>query len=592
MADDNNKIAGDSSNDNEDLDAMLKALMNEDSQDDWKPDENFVDIIEGKTTDESEEEVEQEPETEKDDELPLYEPKEQEDEKKPSFLSGILSRFKKDKEDKEPKSKTTKIIYALSALAGLAVVAVVVLFLIDRFADDTPAPHALIQPDGRFNNAAFSSVELYAILGEEIIPLNQVLLDDAATVFYFGGNLDQTRFVFELQDFDGRVYDRDITFASNPWRQLILERTEIRFEAMSRDTEGFTLSITDLHSGYTASVGMTFDGSLIPIGRYISRPVSFNNMPVQALGATLNHAQFSASGSIIDLLVFHNFSDGGIVFSQASDTDIVSISHRGTFVSPVNNELQWLTFDENITLARMDFGPLRYLSGEVEIFLDGIYRRYDVGYTTPLTPLFSVGAARSRTIQLDANHQMTLHGMMRQGDLFVMPLYGTNQEQRVATTIHAYIVGTNAEGVEQRLPANVRYSSVGADALFDLTQNEYIARMPISQLHLEIEHVLVRLPQISQVIDLSDIAQINLQPSESRQNFENAIIEYFENISIGTITQVSKMYITGNNVHATVIQQTNNARDALMIGTSVHAVQGTVINGIFTPTSVQTAIIE
>jgi len=604
MADDNNILGGGNNDNQDDLDAMLRALMAEDTEDDWQPDDNFVDFIEGKTEieDEPEEEQKQEEEAVSSDDMSFDEPVQEEEKQKPTALSGILLRSKrrkfgkeKEEKEKEPKSKTTKIIYALSALAVVAVIAVGIVLLLDiSSTEDEHAPYALHQPGGRFNNAAFSSVELFAVFGEEIIALNQVLLDDAATVFYFGGNLDLTRFMFGLQDFGGRIYERDITFAISPWRQRVLDRTEIRFEAMDRNAEGLTLFMTDLHSGYTASVDMTFDGDLIPVGRYINQPVSFTELPVTSLAVTLNYAQFSASGSIIDLAVFHGFTDGGIVFGGYNEANALSISHNGVFTPHVNGILQWTNFgDRGVMLARMDFGPLRHLSGEVEIFLDGLYRRYDINRTMLISPLLTPGAARTQVIDLDANHQLTIHGMMRQGDLFVMSLYGANQGERVATTIAAYIVGVDDDGNEQRLRANVRHGSIGADALFDLTQNMAIAQIPSARLHLEIQEVFVRLPQISQTIDLS---QGDFWQSERRQDFENAIVNHFASASAdraATTIQVSNMHITGNNAHAIVIEQSNRITGgALHTTTLVHTAQGTVTNGIFTPINIQTAALE
>ncbi|MCL2576292.1 MAG: hypothetical protein FWE33_07635 [Defluviitaleaceae bacterium] len=596
MADDDNKTP---LGDDEDLDAMLKALMEEDSADEWKPDDNFEDILTNNPIEEQEE-VAEETEEEPEEDIPMYEPKKEEAEeneeapKKGFKLPFLGKKGEKPEKIKKVISKSTKIIYGLAGLAALALLGVGAILLYELFSDDTPRPHQLNQPNARFNNAASSFIELFATIDDELIALTQVLLDDTATIFYFEGNLDLNRYVFALEDFNGRVYNKDIAFATNPLRQLIVERTEVRFEPISREAEAFTLTITDLQSNAAVSVDMAFDGERIPVGRYFNDFIIFDNLPVRNLSVILNHAEFSASGSTIGLSIFQNMSDGGIVFAQQEDVSPISIYHRGASVPPVNNVLHVLEFDDGAKFARMDFGVLRTLHGDIEIVLDGLYRQYNLNHTMSVTPLFTPGASRVQTIQLADNYQLILEGMQRQGDLMVMPMHGINTTtgDRATTTISAYIIGMDTDGVTHRLSADVRYGAIGADVLFYLEQNPAFSQIPVTQMQLEIEYALIKLPPTSHKINLRNA---EYAPSERRQEIINALENHFvpqinrQNDGLAPIAQVITMQEIGGIIRATVIERHLEVRSGRLHDTTMfHMVEGRIQDERFVVSSIET----
>jgi hypothetical protein len=454
----------------------------------------------------------------------------------------------------------------MAAAAVLVLVFVATIFILDRAGVFEDVPPYVGSPGHEFNHAAQAFVNITAVLGDESIVLSQVLLDQAATVFYFEGVLDLSRYIFTLEGENGRIYDRDIVFAQNIARQQSIGHTQLRFEPIDRFNSRMTLHITDLESGFAASIPMSYTADSITPGRFFHDSVEFADNPIEGLSVRLNHAEFSASGSSIGLSISHNFADGDIVF-EYGDASPVSIMHRAVSPPPVNGILQTAVFSGGPTLARMDFSALQSLIGDVEIFLDGLYRLYEADYTVPVSEIFTTAAPRIYEIELSNDHRVTIRGMVRQGDLFVMPLFGERlrthqiqdeqgiyimQNTRIATTMAVNLVGTDALGRQQRIPGRVVFDERGTDVLFDINLNPNFTDIPAQQLWVEIDSISVRLPRISHVLNLS---HGDTSLSRQRQDMLDAITGYFaHDLSlVESVVQVAAADRRGDNIYAIVM---------------------------------------
>ncbi|MDR2168320.1 MAG: hypothetical protein LBE35_10820 [Clostridiales bacterium] len=542
----------------DELDAMLRELMEEDSANTWTPSseaaaaveaepeeiaeifEHLEEIIEVKIVEEAapdEEELEEE------------KPK-----KNPLKAIGAATFGRLSAGMKEAKTHSKKLYKATMGLVAgvvLALIGVTVLFMIDRFGGGDDATF-VASPGHNFNHAGHPFVNISTTLGDYTIHLSQVILDETATIFNIDGIWDLERFHFELEGAEGRIYNRDIVFAQNPARELLIGRTSLRFEPVDRDGTELTLTVTDSETGLTATKLMTYNYDSITPARFFYEAAEFENIPIPGLSVTLNHAQFSAAGSTIGLSIYHNFADGDIVFEEG-DASPVSLRHRAVFAPPVTGILHTAEFDGGPTLARMDFGALQSLVGDVEIFLDGLYRLYEGDYIVPVSAIITPGAARIYELELSANHRITIRGMARQGPLFVMPLFGERlgiENERIATTLSVYLVGIDANGREQRIAGHVNFGDRGTDVLFDTNLNERINDIPVAELWVEIESVSIRLPGISHRLNL-------LRGSEEALNLHHDDL-IAQLGGRGTNLQVASTAIRGGNLYAIIMEQDQN----------------------------------
>ena len=551
---------GDMSED--DLDAMLKSLMQEEGGDeDWVPMDN-IDV-----------QLEQEPEIYEGDttgsEIDLVVP---EADKK--LKRSLKSPHKWIRQQYREGDKSTRaLVVAVTAMSGL--VAASILFFVGvliagNFAGQSQGAFNVSPPPYAFNNASHSLVNLSAALGDDTIVLNRLLLDDVATVFYFGGILDPARYIFALEDFNGRTYQRNASITPNHIRNQTQNQTVIYFETLDPTAGGFTISITDLHAGQTSYIELTFDENAIAPGRHIASPITVDT-GLSDITINIDHATFSAATSLLNFSISYANPDVSLVFSNSTVVPPVAMRHMGTTV-PAMSTLQASHFpQDSIMLGAMDFNPLRSLTGRMDIVFGQMYKRYETNILIPTTGMFTAGDDRARTIEL-ADHIITIHGMDNRGNTFVMPLFGAqraeeNEEaKRVPTTLEVNLVGMSddAHGRQIRIPGTVMYGARGTDVVFDAAINEAILDIPRANLYLELESVSVQLPEFSVSIDLDDFG---FEPSSHERNIKLAIETAFTRElpqlagqfgatqDVEYAVHVRQMHLAGNTAYARVVER-------------------------------------
>jgi hypothetical protein len=547
----------------DDLDAMLKSLMEkEDDRSSWTPLENI------------DAQLEQEPEIYEGDgsgseiDLSLLEVGGKTKRSVKSPRKWMLQQYRTG--DKGTKA----LVLSIAAMSGL--VAVSLLFLtgvliasnIGRQEQGTfniasPPPYA-------FNNASHSLVNLSAPLGDDTIVLSRLLLDEVATVFYFGGTLDPDRYIFALEDLNGRTYTRNVILAENPVRDQAINQTVVRFEAMDPLAEGFVISITDLHTGQTGPIGITFDHDAIAPGRHITNPLAIDT-GLSHVAMSIDQGIFSAAASSLNFSISSSNPDVSLVFGENTAMPPVVLRHTGVTV-PSLGTLEVSDFPQSgITLGAMDFSPLRSLTGRLDVVFSQIYKRYEVNSAMSTAGMFSPGEDRARTIELD-DHIVTIHGLMRQGDFFVMPLYGMpkaasgEDAARVPVTMEVILTGMSSHphARQIRIPGTVIYDARGTDVIFDTAGNEAILEIPRGSLYLEFESISVRLPEFSATIDLDDMS---FEPLSFTDNVKSMIESAFErdmwqfagqfgaSQNVEYAVQVRQIHFEGNTAYARVTER-------------------------------------
>jgi len=547
------------------LDAMLKSVMEqeEEQHEEWVP-RNDLDSA-----------LEHEPE--------VYEGKHAGEEidlsilvsnKKQSFSikdtgARLAQQFKEG-------DRGTKIL--MSSIGGMSLLTIasfvtLIIVFFSGGANDNNA-FAIAPPQYAFNNASHSFINLTAVMGEESITINRLLLDEAATSFYFSGILEPGRFIFHMEDSNGRVYGRDIVFSHNSHRDLMLNQTVVRFEALDADADGFVLSVTDLLTGTTIPIEMTFDSENITLGRYISEPVEIET-GIPGIYMSIDHGIFSASGTSLNFSVRSDFDDAGLAFG--SDRAPIVLRQGGLSVPPIGDDFGLSYFPESrLLLGSIDFVPLRTLIGRADIVFGDLYMRYGLDMRVNVSDIITTGARREMPINL-GGHIVTIEGMMRQGGLFVMPMHGLqrvleydDEEQltenlvRIPTNIVVYLVGTDANGQEQRLEATVRYGRIGTDVLFDDRETGNFEGIPSHMLHLEIQDILLYLPDIVVSIDLEYLGfDAPAETNDTVRQIENLFTlrsgdfaaQHGVSRAVEHRVQLRQMHEDGNRVYAIVVEK-------------------------------------
>ncbi|MCL2416240.1 MAG: hypothetical protein FWD01_05425 [Defluviitaleaceae bacterium] len=455
-------------------------------------------------------------------------------------LSGFIADIKERYIEGD---KTTKILMlAIAAIAAIGVLAVV-FFLGAAISNAVSTQNqmqatAIHQPPQTFNNNSYIFTNMTAFVGEEEININRMLLDELATVFKFSDELDLERFHITLEDFGGKIYHPDLAFAHNPKRDEMLESATIRFEPLDRLVAGFTIGITDTQTGEHANFNFTFDGDITP-AIFINSPIDFGRT-VNGIESRIDSANFSAAGSTINFSVQVDLAGASLVFVENAISAPVTMRHLGSATAGIFTHPEIHMFEQNgLILGRMDFRPLRTLTGDVGIYLSHMFLRYDLSNRPdiPAHDFFISGPDRSQEMTF-GDFSLIIEGMQRQGDFIVMPLHGVNNTifagsgavvnpgafNRIETFIDATLIGITSYGEQLRLPGTVRYDTRGADVIFNMDDLPEMRQIPTTRMFLQIDGVYFRTGDLSTTIQLSNAERI---PSDASRAMRSEIERHF-----------------------------------------------------------------
>ena len=549
------------------LDAMIRELMEQEKEEEpWVPRSDLDDIMEPET-----EIYEGELAGQEIDLSVLY----SDDKTKFSFKNSrkwIAEQYKTG-------DRATKILMLSIAAMFVVTVASIGVFigvLFNVAGQQNNGAFAITPPAYAFNNASHSFVNLTAIMGDEPITLHRLLLDEVATVFYFRGILDPARYIFRMEDFNGRIYSKEIIYATNHLRDYLLEQTTVTFERLDPLAAGFTLSITDLLTGITTSMDLTYSEDAFALGRYITEPIEIET-GVPGISILIDHGTFSAFGSILNFSVKSDLDGADLVFATGDAIAPITIRHAGFIVPAVDNNISISHFPQTgVTLGSIDFSPLRSLMGRVDVSFGHAYKRYNIGQRLSAQNMFTAGENRAITLDLN-DHIINISGMMLQGNYFVMPMHGLQRYfveedgiiieegfTRMPTTIDVNLLGIADDGRSIRLPGRVIYDGRGTDVLFDVRENEDILNIPRSRLYIEVQNISVRLPQLSTSINLSDLGFTPLEHHNAIAedieahfiaNSGRLLTQFSARENIEYRAQVRQMRFEGNRVYARLVER-------------------------------------
>ena len=367
--------------------------------------------------------------------------------------------------------------------------------------------------------------------------LSWLLLDEVATIFYFDGDLDFERYVFSLADFDGRTYERNLYFAPSP--------SGVYFHSVNPMAGGLVLSITDLRTGQIGTIEKTYYAAdFMPVWHVIEPTEVSTGLP--GVTFTIDRGFFSAAASSVSFRIKHTTPGADFGFGDG----FTRTSHF---------------LQSNLILGTVDFGPLHNHGGHVDIVLNHLYKHYDPPRTlTSASRLFAAEGERAASIDL-GEHIINFYAIERQGDFFVLPLYGLQRiyredaAQRVQATVNATLVGIDDDGGQIRIASQAGRNEAGAYISFDIRENEDILRIPPERMYLELENISVRLPEVVATLYLSETSPAPLPLTAAIKTQIEALFD------AESLVQVRQIYISGDTVYARVVE-----RLAFVAGSRLH----------------------
>jgi len=573
-------FAGDMDDVNEeDLDAMLKSLMEESSDEEpWTPAEDFGNVDEEPLRVSRFEMEDDDAEINLD---VLYTSAAERENIKLGFRTWprwIRRQFKVG--DGLTKLLLASIIFmtVVVVLAGGAF-AGFMLFSDDDAAGD--AHFTIAAQNYAFNNDNHTFVHLTAAMDEGQLTLERLLLDSVATVFFFSGVEEPGRYVFSLTDANGRVHGREIVHATDTLRNYLMEQIEVRFEPLDAAAGAFTLSVTDLHTGQVVDFEMMFEEDAVASGRVLTQPIAVET-ELGGINVSIDSGTFSAFNTSLNFSLVSDSPNAELIFVSGIISP-VTLRHGGFMVPAIDNDASISTRD-GVTLASIDFAPLRSLTGRIDVTFAQMYMQYNLNTRIPATTMLAT--SDDRAVQFDmGSHVFNMRGMVQQGDFFVVPMHGLHRTDttghgnfdytRMPTTVDAVLIGIEQGGREIRIYGSVMYDARGTDLMFDTRDNEAMLDIPRDRLYLQINSISVLMPSLSTTIDLDAIgftpcAETAAATAYIESRFDATayrLIAEFAAQNQGHVehrAQVRHINLTDNAVHALVAQRLAFVQDGAL----------------------------
>lgn len=468
--------------------------------------------------------------------------------KLPSFLTNLTP------------SRSNMLVYIL--LLMIAVIIIGSIFIIKFikagqrledeifYMDSTIVIEEFIQGS---NNANFIFISESRNMENHTFALSRMLIDKTATVFHFSDNINWELFTIELSDNNGKNYSLKNSF----YEENNTSRS-VSFEPLDTGIRGIILTITENSTGEEVKFAIRFDTVIsVPTVSYLNDRTTLKIK--DDITVNLEGGVFSSAGSTIYYTI-HSDSNDSLYFND------ISIIQGG------NNLLQerHLTYkleNENYSIARVDFAPVRNIDGNINVKFSDVYRAHRVDLEVPLQNLFRNTVNDQITIPAGSN-TLVLERIGRLGDNYVLVLHGLNEEgERIETRLNATLRYENYEGQEVILQGTTRSGARGSDMRFNVNQlGDNTMTGGLSTFVLDIEEVLFIEEDITIPISLSSLPYASNTASEKVINEGKRILlnEGYTNVETVTYMLDSYRFIgvysarSGNHINEYIL---NGTRD-------------------------------
>ena len=332
-------------------------------------------------------------------------------------------------------------------------------------------------------------IPVAGVTQQNVVRISRMYLNTSASVFH----ITLGEFFREFSNLEFYLYDN----LSNSYQQIMPSRLTranvaiVSFEPLNLAANNFTLYIRNAQTDDETSFSYSFNPS------HISTPLQIANLRAD-YNITLN-AEFANSHSVIHLVA----DDDGesVVFSENTE---ISLRNAGVFITSLS-EIEFSSVD-GLQVASAYFNSLRSFASPAYIRVSNIYVQRQPDILQNSAHMFVAGDDRQTVFELDG-FQLTIHGLERRGQIFIMPLFGEmiteSGSERIPTNPEVYLMGINENGQEIAIRGEVLYDHRGTDVRFSIQENPAI--LDINQ-----EDLNIIIPNIHFGLNHMDI-RINLQ---------------------------------------------------------------------------------
>jgi len=361
-------------------------------------------------------------------------------------------------------------------------------------------------PTNAINNASFVFFDDSDVGAEKSdIKLKKMVYGQLSSIFYFSRNDDLSNFSFELTDENGKTYFQDMTIQR--------ESNAVAFEPFSQDATAFWLKITDIENNHAEQLLLRIKDDKTMPARYINKAIDIS--PEGSGVAFIDNAIFANTGSRVQLR-FHSTDNKQHIVTEDTSVQMFDGSYnvlpkKPTYGSYVDDDEQSISaypayaVFQDIVLARVDFDPVRSLSGNINLSVKGLSRLYPKSVINKCGELFDFRSKGAKTLRYD-DFNLVIEGMQHKGDVIALVMHGENTVTGNRSEVRASI-GLNAKdflGNEVVIPGDCLPGPVGTDVLFKVGLTPIIDMDPES-MYLNFKNVQFTLDDINVTIKLHEL---------------------------------------------------------------------------------------
>lgn len=342
------------------------------------------------------------------------------------------------------------------------------------------------------NNANFIFISETRHIENHTFTLSSMLIDQTVTEFNFNDNINWGLFTVQLFDNNGKNYSLNNSFYVD--NNI---NTTVSFEPLDRGIRGIVLTIIENSTGEEVEFVIRFDTMIsVPTVAYLNDRITLNIE--DGITVNLEGGVFSSAGSTLYYTI-HSNPNENVYFSD------ISIMQGGQNLFK-ERHLIYNVENEDYTIARVDFAPVRNIDGNINVrFLD-VFRAIKMNLEVPLQNLFRNTPNDQIRIPVGSN-TLVLERIGRVRDNYILVFHGFNEGgQRIKTRLNATLKFENSEGNEVILQGNTLSADVGSDMRFDINQlGENDIPGALSTFVLDIEEVLFIEEDLTIPISLSSL---------------------------------------------------------------------------------------
>lgn len=357
----------------------------------------------------------------------------------------------------------------------------------------------------RDNVSNFYYLDAGIEIGENVLVLKKMSLDNKSSVLYFDEDFDFSRYELSLKDNYKRSYYPDVSWAAGG--EPAFPAGTVRFEPLKIGSKGFTLTCADKLTDESVTLDFLFSApyALLP-EKNVVNPILLKGKDGKTYGK-ISGASFSSTASTLYFSLYD---------AELAD---ISLKEGSKPIPALRGEPLLFKFsDEDSVLGRMDFQPVSSLTGKVEFVFSGLFKPYPLRERVPVFDIVSnMDAENEITITLD-NYDVVFERILKMGDTYVLVYHcsdttvpvedGADDNQYVDRTevyIDATLVLTLPNGTQVSLQGESKSKRIGSDMIFDFSGSEYLTAIRqgrFQSLELSVKTVYISLGEVSVSIDL------------------------------------------------------------------------------------------